>query len=312
MMRLYPDATHRWMVDQSARFRSAETARTYKKVLRLLQQQHPGKAISQFTEDNLADFVQCGRLGPEKGEVSTSTMAQRQQVITGLYEWASWRGIVDRNPAVGLKFRLSYRRTPVKTHRWLSLEETRQLILATEGSSMHARRDRVILLAGLLAGLRLSEISGLDWGKVDVSNRTITLVGKGNKLATIAAPPQLRDAVEAWRGTRRPVSAEPLLCRFRNYTDWTKGSTRGTYPCWDERLGGTGVSAVIRRRAKEAGLGVVAPHDLRRTFAGILEERGKKIEDISKALRHSSVATTQRYLESNSRKTVAITQDLEI
>jgi integrase len=48
----------------------------------------------------------------------------------------------------------------------------------------------------------------------------------------------------------------------------------------------------------------IAPHDLRRTFAGLLEDQGVPIEKISAALRHSDIGTTQRYLADNPRRTI--------
>ena len=48
--------------------------------------------------------------------------------------------------------------------------------------------------------------------------------------------------------------------------------------------------------AKAANLGHVAPHDLRRSVAGALQEAGVSIENISRLLRHSNVAVTERYL----------------
>lgn len=301
-LRIYPDVALLWMTDQSARFRSADTVRSYKKNLRLLQQSQPSKALTQFTEQDLVDFIQSGN-------VAGQTMAQRRSVIMGMYEWAQWKGHVEKNPAVGLRLRLRIKRNPVRTHRWLSLTEVRQLMLATTGTDHVARRDRAVLLCGLLAGLRRFEISGLDWGQVDLYNKTITLVGKGEKLATIACPPQLREAIDVWRGGRAPGPSDPVFCRFRNYADGVAFYDRQVAPEWAHRLGETGIRNVVRDRAKAAGLGRVAPHDLRRTFAGLLEEKGTPIQAISRALRHSSVATTQKYLDGNPRRTIAAAED---
>ena len=47
---------------------------------------------------------------------------------------------------------------------------------------------------------------------------------------------------------------------------------------------------------RAAGLGEVAPHDLRRSVAGALQESGVSIDKISRLLRHANVAVTERYL----------------
>ena len=52
----------------------------------------------------------------------------------------------------------------------------------------------------------------------------------------------------------------------------------------------------VTEAARVAGIGHVAPHDLRRSVAGALEEAGTPIEKISRLLRHSNVAVNERYL----------------
>jgi integrase len=53
---------------------------------------------------------------------------------------------------------------------------------------------------------------------------------------------------------------------------------------------------MIEEVSRYAGLGHVAPHDLRRSVAGALHEAGTPIDKISRLLRHSNVAVTERYL----------------
>jgi integrase len=57
-----------------------------------------------------------------------------------------------------------------------------------------------------------------------------------------------------------------------------------------------GIWLVIDEAAEAAQIGHVAPHDLRRSVAGTLHESGVPIETISRLLRHSNVAITERYL----------------
>jgi integrase len=73
------------------------------------------------------------------------------------------------------------------------------------------------------------------------------------------------------------------------------------------------VHHLIVRRAEEAGLGLVATHDLRRSFAGFLDERGVDLGGIQAALRHSSPDTTQRaYLERSPRRALRAVADLQL
>jgi integrase len=73
------------------------------------------------------------------------------------------------------------------------------------------------------------------------------------------------------------------------------------------------VRQIVARRAEAADLGVVATHDLRRSFAGFLDEDGAHLQDIQAALRHSSPTVTARcYLDSSPRRAIDAVADLRL
>jgi integrase len=80
---------------------------------------------------------------------------------------------------------------------------------------------------------------------------------------------------------------------------------------WDRPLQYDGVLYAVKAAGKLAGI-ELRPHDLRRTFAGILEESGVPVTDIQRTMRHGDVGTTSRYLSKNPAKTVAVTEGLEL
>jgi integrase len=81
------------------------------------------------------------------------------------------------------------------------------------------------------------------------------------------------------------VGASPLLRRL-----WKGGRIS------QQALTPDGIWLVVGEAAAAAGIGHVAPHDLRRSVAGALHESGVPIDKISRLLRHSNVAVTERYL----------------
>lgn len=73
------------------------------------------------------------------------------------------------------------------------------------------------------------------------------------------------------------------------------------------------VRKIIARRAEDAGVGTVATHDLRRSFAGFLDEDGTDLKGIQAALRHSSPHVTARcYLDRSPRRAIDATSDLRL
>jgi integrase len=76
---------------------------------------------------------------------------------------------------------------------------------------------------------------------------------------------------------------------------------------------GDNVRRIISQRAEAIGLGVVATHDLRRTFAGWLDEDGVGLSGVQAALRHSTPAVTVAcYLDPSPRRALEAVKDLRL
>jgi len=138
------------------------------------------------------------------------------------------------------------------------------------------KRDRRIVLLGLFAGLRLSEIAALNWKDVDLDAETITVKnGKGGKdrVVTIAAR-LLDDLKETPEELQRGAVAGHADGRHLSYKS---------------------IPHVFNRWLKDAGLDISA-HQLRHTYAVTLLRNGADIRTIQTLLGHSSLAVTERYL----------------
>lgn len=276
--------------DPTNNLNSAATVTSYRSVLRLLSQQSPGRHLDRWSETDLVEFLSQSRLAP-------SSRRAYRKVVLSFFRWAAWRGYVSADPTLNLKRLVRPRDVPVKHHSWLERGQVRAMFDVC-GDDVAGRRDRLVLLLGFHTGLRRSEIAGLRWG--DLDETVVRVVGKGNKAAQVPLSRDLRAGLGAWRvlhpqagpdGSNVPLQG-PVVPRLRR--TFTDIEVR-----WDEPLGRAGVTRIVARRAEQAGLGRVAPHDMRRTFAGLLEKDGVRIETISQLLRHDSIATTQMYLADN-------------
>jgi len=140
--------------------------------------------------------------------------------------------------------------------------------------------------------LRREELSAAKWGDLSLQNNRVVLRvhGKGRKSANIDVPRAVLNAIHKWRMVCAPDSMHPpahsSLVR-RLY----KGGGVSRYG-----LSPDGVWFIVSQAALKAGLGHIAPHDLRRSVAGALQQNGVTIDKISRLLRHSNVAVTERYL----------------
>ena len=179
--------------------------------------------------------------------------------------------------------------------RWLSVDELRLLMnasrtIATSDNMMV--RNHVVSMMLCTMALRREELATARWGDLSVqNNRAVMRVhGKGKKSAIIDLPKPVLNVLDGWRrvvlNNNVTISGEtPLVRRI-----W-KG---GRISKWG--LSPDGIWWIVGDAARRAGIGHVAPHDLRRSVAGALQENGIPIEKISRLLRHSNVAVTERYL----------------
>lgn len=175
-----------------------------------------------------------------------------------------------------------------KVHTWLSQAEARRLFATCDVSTIAGRRDKLVL--GLLAGagLRREELVNLKWTAVkllpvkDRLRTVLAIEGKGKRSRTVPLKDSLANALDTWAAV---VGKDGLVIR-----------SLGTKREPGERISAVGVFHIVRKAGAKMGKPDLAPHDLRRTFAQLAYEAGIPITQISVLLGHSSVATTQRYL----------------
>jgi site-specific recombinase XerD len=139
------------------------------------------------------------------------------------------------------------------------------------------QRDLAVLELLYAAGLRVSELCGLDRDGVDLRGRTVTVLGKGGKQRRVPIHDTAVAALGEWLSAGRGQMAGPPDAVFVN--------RRGA------RLGPRDVRRILDRRAASP----THPHALRHTFATHLLDGGADLRVVQELLGHSSLATTQIY-----------------
>jgi integrase/recombinase XerC len=144
-------------------------------------------------------------------------------------------------------------------------------------------RDTAIMELLYAAGIRVSELCGLDLHDVDTGRRTVRVLGKGSKERTVPVGiPALR-AISEWLAHGRPVLArDPAPAMFL-------GARGG-------RIDPRAVRRVVHAKIAAAGsVPDTGPHGLRHTAATHLLEGGADLRSVQEILGHASLATTQIY-----------------
>jgi integrase/recombinase XerD len=235
-----------------------------------------GKPLRAATTDDLRTYL--AELRAEG--LAATTISRRLSALRSFYAHQVMLGARTENPAAEIE---SPRRRP-KLPRTLSPREMERLIEAAAGTTPRALRDAALVELLYGAGLRVSEAVGLERAGVDLDERLVRVIGKGNKERIV---PIGRSAVEALRR---------YLSRGRPYLD-----RRFRAELFLNAKGGpltrAGAFLILRKLADKAGLepGRVHPHLLRHSFATHLLEGGADLRSVQEMLGHADLATTELY-----------------
>ncbi|HEY4690311.1 MAG TPA: tyrosine-type recombinase/integrase [Anaerolineae bacterium] len=145
-------------------------------------------------------------------------------------------------------------------------------------------RDGALIVLLRAGGLRRAEICALKVSDFDGVNKTLVVRGKGNKQRELPANANIVAALEDWL-LARGAAVGPLFCPVNK-------SGRVNVR---QRLTPQSIYNALAKRAQQARLKHLSPHDFRRTFVSDLLDAGADISTVQKLAGHASVTTTQKY-----------------
>ncbi len=210
-----------------------------------------------------------------------TTVARRLSAVRSWCRFLCRQGILTVNPADGLRAPRQERKLP----HFLAEEALVRLLAAPPADTPLGLRDRAILETLYSAGLRVSELTGLNLDDVDFDSGLATVRGKGKRERLALLGPQALEALQQWRQQR-----DTLL----------GGRARGQAAVFlnknGSRLTSRSVGRLLEKYLAQAGIDPrTSPHTLRHSFATHLLDRGADIRSVQELLGHRSLGTTQIY-----------------
>lgn len=226
-----------------------------------------------------------------------STLARRTSTARGFFAWAHDEGLIAEDPALRLVAPKRGRTLPrVATADALTAVLDRAAAAAAEGDPI-ALRDHALLEFLYGAGVRVSELCGLDVGDLDRDRRTARVFGKGSKERVVPFGGAAARALDAYLVRGRPTliaragASGPAPAVFLG----ARGGRLGTRAVYD---------VVARALGPELG-GAVGPHALRHSAATHLLDGGADLRAVQEILGHASLGTTQIYTHVSSERLTA-------
>ncbi len=231
------------------------------------------------------------RAGEQPGGVASSTVARRLSTISGFFAYLQARGDISANPVPrGLPTRRERSRPGQGVPLIRRTRRLPRILTPAEvdalAAALRTHRDRAMVTAMVLGGLRRCEVLGLSISDLRVAERRVFIAeGKGGHQRLVPVSARFFAAVGAYLNTERPAGAD---------TDRVfvvlKGARRG------QPLSVRGLDQVLAGARDRAGLSHGTCHELRHTCLTRLREAGMALEAVQAQAGHASIESTRIYL----------------
>ncbi|MCS7020711.1 MAG: tyrosine recombinase XerC [Gemmataceae bacterium] len=248
-------------------------------LLAFLREQR-GKSSLTVTDWNIRSLRAYLAWLHEQG-YSRSTIARRLAAVRAFGRFLCRQGVISQNPAQSLRSPRQERKLP----HFLTPEQVLRLVQAPQGQNWQSLRDRAILEVLYSAGLRVSELVGLDLERVDLREGFLHIHGKGKRERLALLGPSAQQALAAWLHAR----AQYLQQRRRQ-------SSAVFINRFGTRLTSRSVGRLLHHYLRQTGVDPrTTPHTLRHSFATHLLDNGADIRGVQELLGHKQLTTTQIY-----------------
>jgi integrase/recombinase XerD len=230
--------------------------------------------------DDIDETVVAGYLVRLSSQgLSARTQARALSSIRGFFRFLVQEGARAKDPTELLDGpRLNRRLPDVLNH-----DEVMRLLAAPAGEKPNRIRDRTMLHTMYAAGLRVSELVGLELGDLNLDEGFIAVLGKGEKRRIVPIGEHARVALREYLAKVRPRWASPSA-RACFVTARGRAMTRQAF--W----------GLVKKYARSAGITKpISPHKLRHSFATHLLAGGADLRAVQTMLGHADISTTQIY-----------------
>lgn len=214
---------------------------------------------------------------------SRSTIARRLASLRSWCRFLCRQGTLTSNPALGLRGPRQEKKLPT----FMAQQEVEQLLSAPQESGSLGPltlRDRALLETLYSAGLRVSELVGLDLVDLDLEAGLATVRGKGKRERLALLGPPAVAALRSW------LEVRPTICPRAATQSAVFLNRLGT------RLSTRSVARLLAKYLQQLDSHPEAsPHTLRHSFATHMLDAGADIRSVQELLGHRSLGTTQIY-----------------
>lgn len=272
---------------QTQRRYSERTVDTYRKSLeKYLATLADNTPLEAFTEMSVKNFVWELKI---KQKLAPTSICEHLAALKSFGKYLVRSKILQKNPAETVPMP----KRPKRLVQFLGQKDLAEEKFPELPEKPTLKQVRARLLLELIygSGLRISECQSLCWNQLQIKEKLVRVIGKGNKERIVPITDALTLWLEKFKAAEIEAGHAPSATSFVFLSEGGKP--------YDIRTLRNDIHDLLREIGWE---GKASPHVLRHSFATHLLENGAEIMSVKEMLGHSNISTTQIYTHVNAER----------
>jgi len=222
-----------------------------------------------------------GYLGYLHRRNEKSTIVRKLSALRSFFRFLVKQGVIEEDPSAAILTPKYSRQLP----SYLSVDDMFRLLDQTLEDTVLGLRNRALFETLYGAGIRVSELTGLNVFDVDFSSGCLRVVGKGGRERIVPVGQKAVQRIQAYRERLYEKTGIGSNTDGPLFLNKNKG-----------RLTSRSVGRILKTLIERCSLVIpISPHGIRHSFATHMLDAGADLRTVQELLGHKSLSTTQKY-----------------
>ena len=220
----------------------------------------------------------------EKGNYSSKSINTVISSLKSYYNFLLIEGFIKNNPTSLIKSPKNEKKLPI----YLTSEEIEKLFYSIDTSNYFGKRNYLLLMLLYDTGVRVSELINIKLNNIDFANRSIKIIGKGDKERLVYFTDETLILIDDY--------IKNIYNKYKNQKNYLFFNKKG------DSISRNEVYNIVVKCCTNAGINkIVSPHVIRHSFATHMILNDADIISVKTLLGHSNITTTQIYTHLNKK-----------
>lgn len=303
MTKELPSFVNEWYINMKASRKTASTCHDYvakiKKFCEYLNEKPSDVRIEDITIQSCESYlISCQTKKKDNGMIVCTSDSYQQTVwhaLSSLLTYLKKRNYIEYNYMQDIDKPKNRDLDRINEERILLTQKDFQKILRCAKqprgfmNGLLTNRDVLILLIFMTTGVRKTALKEINIEDININDKILKVIDKGNKTHLYSLSDQIISYLQNWIEDRKQLSTDKsgdALFISRN----------------GERMSNDAIYKMVKKYCKEAIGKELSPHKLRAGFCSILYNKTHDAEFVRRAVGHSNIQTTQRYIKTDGKE----------